>query len=107
MLTDIQTVIIAISAATLSGVVATIIRASFDQKTAKRKEEIHSRERRYDQLQLELRDLKLQLYALEKDLDECKDKYYETLSQSVEIKAALEHALNALSMTEFKAECDE
>lgn len=96
-----QAIILAIIAALLSGAGATILRAMFDQKTAKRQDQIHFYERQQDHLQIELKDLKLQLYDLEKDLDDWKNKYYETLSQFIEVKAELEQTLISLNLIEL------
>jgi len=104
---DAQTIILAISAAILSGAGATILRALFDQKTAKRKEQIHFQERQQDRLTIELKDLKLQLYALEKDLNEWKDRYYAAITQVIEIKAELENALFSLNLIESAGQIEE
>lgn len=95
-----QSIILVAATAILSGAGATILRAIFDQKTAKRQEQIHFYERQQDQLKIELKDLKIQLYDLEKDLNEWKHKYYEAVTQFIEVKAELEHTIVSLTLIE-------
>ena len=65
-------IIIAIAAAILSGMGTAIIAGLRDNK----KEKIRQREREQDHLKMDLKDLKIQLYKVERDLTEWKDKYY-------------------------------
>ena len=86
---DYTTVIIAISAAILSGVGTAIIAGIRD--IAKEKNRRHEREQ--DHLKLDLKDLKIELYKIEKELTEWKDKYYNAIQELISVKAELEDAL--------------
>lgn len=83
------TVALTISTAILSGAGATMISNIRDKK----KEEIRKQERYQDSLKMEVKDLKIQLYQLERDLVEWKDKYYNTIQELISVKAELEDAL--------------
>ena len=91
---DVTTIIISISAAVLGGFGTAIVNAVAQAK----KEETRKLERYQDQLKLELKDLKIALYQLEKDLTEWKDKYYDAIQQLIEVKAELEETLIKLSI---------
>ena len=78
--------VIALSAAILSGMGTAIIAGIRDNK----KEKTRQQERAQDHLKLEVKDLKIQLYQLERDLTEWKDKYYSAIQQLIEVKAELE-----------------
>ena len=52
------------------------------------------------------RSLKIQLYQLERDLTEWKDKYYSAIQQLIEVKAELENALAQLNIIEMHEELD-
>jgi hypothetical protein len=97
---DTTTIIISISAAVLSGFGATLI-SSFSEK---KREQIRQQERYQDQLKIDLRDLKIQLYQVEKDLDEWKDKYYEAIQQLIEVRSELEETLIRLSIIHIEHE---
>jgi len=99
---DITTIIISISAAVLGGFGTAIVNAIAQAK----KEETRKLERYQDQLKLELKDLKIALYQLEKDLTEWKDKYYDAIQQLIEVKAELEETLIKLSIIHIKHEED-
>jgi septal ring factor EnvC (AmiA/AmiB activator) len=91
--------IIAISAAILSGLGTAIIAGIRENK----KEKIRQQERAQDQLKLEIKDLKIQLYQLERDLIEWKDKYYSAIQELIEVKSELEGALVQLNLIELKS----
>ena len=97
---DITTIIISISAAVLGGLGTAIINAISQAK----REETRKLERYQDQLKLELKDLKIQLYQLEKDLTEWKDKYYSAVQQLIEVRAELEETLVKLSIIHIEHE---
>ena len=99
---DLTTVIISISAAILSGFGARLM-SSFSEK---KREEVRRQERYQDQLKLELKDLKIALYQLEKDLTDWKDKYYDAIQQLIEVKAELEETLVKLSIIHIEHEHD-
>jgi septal ring factor EnvC (AmiA/AmiB activator) len=94
---DLTTIIIAISAAVLSGMGTAIIAGISDNK----KEKNRQIEREQDHLKIELKDLKIELYQLEKELTEWKDKYYITLQDLIMVKSELENALRELTDLDF------
>ena len=94
--------IIAISAAILSGMGTAIVAGIRDNK----KEKTRQQERAQDHLKLEIKDLKIQLYQLERDLIEWKDKYYSAIQQLIEVKSELENALAQLNIIEMHEELD-
>lgn len=95
---DYTSVILAISAAILSGMGTAIIAGIRDNK----KEKIRQTEREQDHLKLEIKDLKIELYKLEKELIEWKDKYYSSIQDLIQVKAELENALVQLNIIEFR-----
>lgn len=94
--------IIAISAAILSGMGTAIIAGIRDNK----KEKTRQQERAQDQLKIEIKDLKIQLYKLERDLTEWKDKYYSAIQELIEVKSELENALVQLNLIELHEDLD-
>ena len=96
-------IIIAISAAILSGMGTAIIAGIRDNK----KEKIRQNEREQDHLKLEIKDLKISLYKIERDLTEWKDKYYSAIQQLIEVRAELEETLVKLSIIHIEHEHDE
>jgi type II secretory pathway pseudopilin PulG len=99
---DITTIIISISAAVLGGFGTAIVNAIAQAK----REETRKLERYQDQLKLELKDLKISLYQLEKDLTDWKDKYYTAVQQLIEVRAELEETLVKLSIIHIEHEHD-
>ena len=94
-------IIIAISAALVSGMGTAII-ASFRDH---RKEERRRIERDQDLLKMDLKDLKIELYKIEKELTEWKDKYYNAIQELIEIKSELEATL--IQLSHFEHDLDE
>jgi hypothetical protein len=94
MSVDTTTIVISISAAVLSGFGARLM-SSFSER---KREQVRRQERYQDQLKLDLKDLKIQLYQVEKDLNEWKDKYYDAIQQLIEVRAELEETLIKLSI---------
>ena len=88
--------VIAISAALVSGLGTAIIAGFRDTKKEKRRQV----EREQDHLKLDLKDLKIELYKIEKELAEWKDKYYVALQELIVVKAELEETLIKLSHIE-------
>jgi hypothetical protein len=86
---DYTTVILAISAAILSGVGTAIVAGIRDMA----KEKNRRIDREQDHLKLDLKDLKIELYKIEKELIEWKDKYYDAIQELISVKAELEDAL--------------
>lgn len=94
---DANSVAIALIASAVSGLATAIYGAKKEEKLEKAREA----ERYQDALKLELKDLKIQLYQLEKDLSEWKDKYYNTLQDLIGVKSELEEALIQLSIIDM------
>ena len=90
---DYTSIVIAISAAVLSGMGTAIIAGLKENK----REKVRKHEREQDQLKLEVKDLKIELYKIEKELTEWKDKYYNALQELIGIKAELEESLMQLA----------
>lgn len=62
-----------------------------DLETVKRKR--RQVEREQDHLKLDLKDLKIELYKIEKELSEWKDKYYTAIQEMIIVKSELEETL--------------
>ena len=90
---DANSIILAISAALLSGMGTAIISSIKEEK----REKTRQQERYQDQLKMDLKDLKIQLYQVERDLIEWKDKYYITVQELIGVKAELEDTLIKLN----------
>ena len=94
---DYTSIVIALFAATLSGFATALVAAVRDSK----KEKVRKAEREQDHLKLEIKDLKIELYKLEKELIDWKDKYYSSIQELIQVKAELENALVQLNIIEF------
>lgn len=94
-------IIIAISAALVSGMGTAIIASLRENK----KEERRRIERDQDLLKMDLKDLKIELYKIEKELTEWKDKYYSAIQELIEIKSELEATL--IQLSHFEHDLDE
>jgi F0F1-type ATP synthase membrane subunit b/b' len=90
---DANSIVIVIVASILSGMGTAMINGIKES----RKEKIRQSEREQDMLKMELKDLEIKLYKLEKDLAEWRDKYYQALKELIEIKAELEDTLIKLT----------
>ena len=91
---DTHTIVLSILAAIVSGMGTAIIAGISDNK----KEKARKHEREQDQLRLELKDLKIELYKIERDLTEWKDKYYTAIQDLIGDRAELEEALIQLTL---------
>jgi len=91
---------IAIAAAMVSGMGTAIIAGIKENK----KEKIRQAEREQDHLKLEIKDLKISLYKLERELTEWKDKYYSAIQELITVKSELEETLLKLSFIDHKIE---
>ena len=98
MTLDFNAIIMAISAAILSGMGTAIIAGIKENK----REETRKQERYQDSLKMEVKDLKIELYQFERDLIEWKDKYYSTVQELIEVKSELENALTQLNLIELR-----
>ena len=94
-------ILIAISAALVSGMGTAMIASFRDNK----KEQRRRLERDQDLLKMDLKDLKIELYKIEKELSEWKDKYYNAIQELIEIKAELEATL--IELAHFDHHIDE
>jgi septal ring factor EnvC (AmiA/AmiB activator) len=94
-------ILIAISAALVSGMGTAVIASFRDSK----KEQRRQIERDQDLLKMDLKDLKIELYKIEKELTEWKDKYYAAIQELIGIKAELEATL--IELGHFEHHLDE
>jgi peptidoglycan hydrolase CwlO-like protein len=97
---DYTSIVIAISAAILSGMGTAIIAGLRDN----RKEKVRQHEREQDHLKLEIKDLKISLYKIERELTEWKDKYYNAIQELIGVKSELEETLLKLSFIDHHIE---
>ena len=97
---DYTAIIIAISAAILSGMGTAIIAGLKENK----REKVRQQEREQDHLKLEIKDLKIALYKVERDLTEWKDRYYNAIQELISVKAELEETLIKLSFIDHSIE---
>lgn len=95
---DYTSIVLAIAAAVLSGMGTALIAGYRDIK----KEKVRRQEREQDHLKLELKDLKIELYKLEKELTDWKDKYYASIQELIQVKSELENALVQLNIIELR-----
>lgn len=95
-------IILTIVASLLSGLAANLI----NQKRNKRANSERLEEKAKDEMRIELKDLQIKLYKLEKDLDEWKDKYYEAIQELIKVRSDLEESLIKLTHLEFHVEED-
>lgn len=95
---DYLSIALAIAAALVSGLGTAIIAGYRDAK----KEKTRQAEREQDHLKLEIKDLKISLYKLEKELTEWKDKYYNAIQELIGVKAELEETLLKISFIDHK-----
>ena len=91
----------AISAALVSGMGTALVAGFRDNK----KEKVRRSEREQDHLKLELKDLNIQLYKIEKELNDWKDKYYNAIQELIGIKAELEATM--IELAHFDHHIDE
>lgn len=85
--------VLAILAAIMSGMGTAIIAGIRDNK----KEKTRQQEREQDHLKMEVKDLKIALYKIERELTEWKDKYYSAIQELISVKSELEETLLKLS----------
>ena len=93
MTLDANSVIIVIVASILSGMGTALVAEIKESK----REKIRRAEREQDMLKMELKDLEIKLYKLERDLIEWRDKYYAAVQELIEVKAELEDTLIKLN----------
>jgi outer membrane murein-binding lipoprotein Lpp len=95
-------IIITLFAAAISG----LLTAQFSARRSKKEKIERLAEKAHDKLLLEIKDLQIKLYQLEKDLNEWKDKYYEALQELIRVKAELEGTLLKLTHIEIHSNED-
>lgn len=95
-------ILLTISSAVLSGFGVAIVTSFSDAK----KERARREEKEKDELKLELKDLQIKLYKLEKDLTDWKDRYYETIQELVSVRAELEETLIRLSLIHLQSDSE-
>jgi len=91
------TIVVSILAASLSGFGTAIVAGIRDGKKEKNRRE----EKEKDHLKLDIKDLKIELYQLEKELNIWKDKYYKAIQDLIEMKSELESVLSQLNHIEY------
>jgi uncharacterized protein YlxW (UPF0749 family) len=91
---NITIALLAIISAAISGIGVSVVNGLQENK----KEKVRRQEREQDQLRIELKDLQIKLYKLERDLDNWKDKYYSAIQELIEVKSELEETLVKLSL---------
>ena len=99
---DYTSITIALLAAVFSGMGTAFIAALKENK----REKTRKAEREQDHLKLEIKDLKISLYQLEKELTEWKDKYYSSIQELIQVKSELKNALVQLNIIEMHEELD-
>lgn len=82
-------ILLTIIASTLSGLLGVFI----NYKKDKKKESLRLQEKEHDSMLLEIKDLQINLYKLEKDIDIWKEKYYQALRDLIKVKTELESVL--------------
>jgi peptidoglycan hydrolase CwlO-like protein len=94
---SITQIIITLFAASISGVFT----AWINSRRVKKDKAAQALDKAHDQLLLEIKDLQIKLYKLEKDLSEWKDKYFEALQELIQVKAELEGTMLKLTHIEM------
>jgi hypothetical protein len=95
-------IILTLLSAFISGIGVSVFAWLIERK----KEKVRISEREQDILKLELKDLQIKLYQLEKDLDDWKDKYYTAIQELVSVRTELEETLIRLSLIHISHEED-
>lgn len=90
-------VLITLFAAAISG----LLTAQIGARRSKKEKIERKAEKAHDQLLLEIKDLQIKLYQLEKDLNEWKDKYFEALQELIRVKSELEGTMLKLDHIEM------
>lgn len=93
-------IIITLFAASISG----LLTAQVNSRRLKKEKAIQAADKAHDHLLLEVKDLQIKLYKLEKDLTEWKEKYFEALQELIKVKGELEKTMIRLSHVEIHEE---
>ena len=91
---DYTSITIALLAAVFSGMGTAFVAALKENK----KEKTRKAEREQDHLKMEIKDLKIALFQIERELTDWKDKYYNSIQELIQVKAELENALVQLNI---------
>jgi len=94
-------VLITLFAASISG----LFTAQINSRKSRKEKLVQEADKAHDQLLLEIKDLQIKLYKLEKDLNEWKDKYFEAVQELIRVKAELEGTM--LKLTHIEMHSDE
>lgn len=89
-------ILITLFAASISG----LFTAQINSRKLKKEKLAQAADKAHDQLLLEVKDLQIKLYKLEKDLSEWKDKYFEAIQELIRVKSELEETM--LKLTHVK-----
>jgi phage regulator Rha-like protein len=100
---SITQIIITLFAASISGVFT----AWINSRRVKKDKVAQMADKAHDQLLIEIKDLQIKLYKLEKDLNEWKDKYFEALQELIQVKAELEGTMLKLIHIEMHEDLHE
>lgn len=95
---DANYIVVVISASAVSGIGTALVVGRIEAK----REKIRKTEREQDALKIELKDLQINLYQLEKDLNEWREKYYSAIQELIGVKAELEESLIKLSLIDLE-----
>lgn len=93
-------ILVTIFAASISGIITALVNA----KKSKKERLANAADKAHDQLIIEIKDLEIKLYKLEKDLTEWKEKYFEALQELIKVKSELEKTLITLAHLEIHSE---
>ena len=95
--------LVTLSAALCSGLIGVL----FNYRQARKKDLARLAEKEHDGLLIELKDLQIKLYKLERDLDEWKQKYYDALQELILVKSDLEESLMKLDHIGIHIDADD
>jgi len=90
-------IIITLFAASISG----LFTAQLNARKSKKEKLAQIADKAHDLLLIEVKDLEIKLYKLEKDLTEWKEKYFEALQELIKVKAELESTMIKLTHIEM------
>ena len=96
-------ILITLFAASISG----LLTAQINSRRSKKDKIAQAADKAHDQLLLEVKDLQIKLYKLEKDLTEWKEKYFEALQELIKVKAELEGTMLKLTHIEMHEDLHE
>lgn len=91
-------IVLNLLSAVLSGMGVVIFASIRENKL----EKARKAEKEQDSLKIELKDLQIKLYKVEKDLDDWKQKYYSAIQELISVKAELEETLIKLSIVNLE-----